>query len=220
MPNVSEVPEVNCYTLLNLGTSSTFNTSKIFINLSLSAMNLNDFQIQRKIQNGDIKEYERLFVKYYEPLCQFAFKFLKDMDLAEDIVQEFFYNFWKNRETFSLKLSLNSYLYQSIRNNSLHYLGHLAIRQKYAETIKSEINEQHFFTELDEPGLNELNKVIDETLKQLPERCSRIFSMNRFEGKKYKEIAEILSVSIKTVEADMGKALQVFRNSLKDFKTS
>jgi RNA polymerase sigma-70 factor, ECF subfamily len=183
-------------------------------------MNLNDFQIQRKIQNGDIKEYERLFVKYYEPLCQFAFKFLNDMDLAEDIVQEFFYNFWKNKETFSLKLSLNSYLYQSIRNNSLHYLGHLAIRQKYAETIKSEINEQHFFTELDEPGLNELNTVINETLKQLPERCSRIFSMNRFEGKKYKEIAEILSVSIKTVEADMGKALQVFRKSLKDFKAS
>jgi len=183
-------------------------------------MNLNDFQIQRKIQNGDIKEYERLFVKYYEPLCHFAFKFLKDMDLSEDIVQEFFYNFWKNRKTFSLKLSLNSYLYQAIRNNSLHYLGHLAVREKHAESVKNDYSHQAIYSGQDEPTFIELNKVIDETLKQLPERCSQIFSMNRFEGKKYKEIAEILSVSVKTVEADMGKALQVFRKSLKDFKTS
>jgi RNA polymerase sigma-70 factor, ECF subfamily len=181
-------------------------------------MSLNDFHIQRNIQNGDIKEFERLFVKYYEPLCHFAFKFLKDMDLAEDIVQEFFYNFWKNRESSSLKLSLNSYLYQSIRNNSLHFLRHLSIRQKFVDEVKNEYNTQMSFTEQDEPELNELNNAINETLKQLPERCSRIFSMNRFEGKKYKEIAEILSISVKTVEADMGKALQVFRKSLKEYR--
>ncbi|MEI6748245.1 MAG: RNA polymerase sigma-70 factor [Bacteroidota bacterium] len=180
-------------------------------------MSLNDFQIQRKTQDGDIKEFERLFARYYEPLCHFAFKFLKDMDLAEDIVQEFFYNFWKNRESFSLKLSLNSYLYQSVRNNALHYLGHLSIRQKYADSVLNENSDRIAYNEQDEPGLNELKKVINETLNALPERCSRIFSMNRFEGKKYKEIAEILSISIKTVEADMGKALQVFRKSLKDF---
>jgi RNA polymerase sigma-70 factor (ECF subfamily) len=65
--------------------------------------------------------------------------------------------------------------------------------------------------------LNELDKAIIATLQQMPERCSRIFRMNRFEGKKYREIAEILSVSVKTVEADMGKALQIFRKSLKDY---
>jgi len=54
-------------------------------------------------------------------------------------------------------------------------------------------------------------------LKQMPERCSTVFRMNRFEGKKYREIAEILSISVKTVEADMGKALQFFRISLKEF---
>ena len=182
-------------------------------------MNLNDFYIQRKIQGGDIKEFERLFTKYYEPLCRFANTILKDMDIAEDIVQEFFYSFWKNRTTFTLKLSLNSYLYQSIRNNALHYLQHIAIRQKYAENLKNDTKEELYITQPDEIGYKELNKVIDETLKLLPERCSRVFCLNRFEGKKYKEIAEILSISIKTVEADMGKALHLFRKTLKDYKT-
>jgi RNA polymerase sigma-70 factor, ECF subfamily len=182
-------------------------------------MNLNDFYIQRKIQGGDIKEFEQLFTRYYEPLCRFANTFLKDMDIAEDIVQEFFYSFWKNRTSFTLKLSLNSYLYQSIRNNALHHLQHLAIRQKYADEIKQETTGPQFIDQPDEIGLKELNSVIDETLKQLPERCSRVFCMNRFEGKKYREIAAILSISIKTVEADMGKALQLFRQTLKEYKT-
>jgi RNA polymerase sigma-70 factor (ECF subfamily) len=180
-------------------------------------MNLNDLYIQKKIQAGDIREFERLFMKYYDPLCLHAHKILNDMDTAEDLVQEFFYHFWKNRETFTLKFSLNAYLFHSILNNALHYLDHLAIRKNYAEKVFSEFQDMmlsHLQTDVD---LNELEKAINETLQQMPERCSRIFRMNRFEGKKYREIAEILSISVKTVEADMGKALQIFRKSLKDY---
>ena len=70
-----------------------------------------------------------------------------------------------------------------------------------------------------QPGadLESLNRAIATTLQQMPERCPRIFRMNRFDGKKYREIAEILSISVKTVEADMGKALQMFRKSLKEY---
>jgi RNA polymerase sigma-70 factor, ECF subfamily len=178
---------------------------------------INDFWIQKKIQGGDVREFERLFTKYYDPLCHYADKILNDMDQAEDLVQEFFYHFWKNRETFRLKLSLNAYLYHSIRNNALHYLEHLAIRKRYAEQVFNEFQDivpAHLQTDVE---LNDLGKVINATLQQLPERCSRIFRMNRFEGKKYREIAEILSISVKTVEADMGKALQKFRKSLKEF---
>jgi RNA polymerase sigma-70 factor, ECF subfamily len=180
-------------------------------------MNLTDFYIQKKIQDGDIREFERLFTKYYEPLCHHADKILNDMDTSEDVVQEFFYQFWKNRETITPKFSLNAYLYQSIRNNALHYLGHLAIRKRYAEQVFNEFQDTmpaHLQTDVE---LNDLGKVINATLQQMPERCSRVFQMNRFEGKKYREIAEILSISVKTVEADMGKALQMFRKSLRDY---
>jgi RNA polymerase sigma-70 factor (ECF subfamily) len=179
--------------------------------------NLTDLYIQKKIQGGDIREFERLFSKYYEPLCRHADKILNDMDTAEDLVQEFFYHFWKERESNSPKLSLNAYFYQSIRNNALHYLEHLAIQKNYIKQVISDFQDTTPAFMQPDVELQDLDKVINATLKQMPERCSRIFRMNRFEGKKYREIAEILSISVKTVEADMGKALQMFRKSLKEY---
>ncbi len=180
-------------------------------------MNLTDYFIQKKIQGGDIREFERLFENYYGPLCHHALKIVKDMDTAEDLVQEFFYHFWKNRETFSPKLSLNAYLYQSIRNNALHYLEHLAVRKNYAEHVFNEYKVTMPAEVQPDVELNDLGNIINATLLKMPERCSRIFRMNRFEGMKYHEIASILSISVKTVEADMGKALQLFRKSLKEY---
>ncbi len=180
-------------------------------------MNLTDFYIQKKIQGGDIREFERLFTRYYGPLCHHADKILKDMDTAEDLVQEFFYHFWKNRESFTLKLSLNAYLYQSIRNNALHYLEHLAVRKSYAEHVFSEYRDSAKANVPSDAEMKDLGNIINTTLKKMPERCSRIFRMNRFEGLKYREIALILSVSVKTVEAEMGKALQMFRKTLNDY---
>lgn len=69
----------------------------------------------------------------------------------------------------------------------------------------------------DELEMKELNAIIEQTLNELPERSRRVFKMSRFEGLKYQEIADALSVSIKTVEADMGKALQLFRKKLKHY---
>jgi RNA polymerase sigma-70 factor, ECF subfamily len=180
-------------------------------------MNLTDIYIQKKIQGGDIREFERLFTKYYGPLCHHADKILNDMDTAEDLVQEFFYRFWKNRESFSPKLSLNAYLYQSIRNNALHYLEHIAVRKNYKEQVFNEFQKMEPAPVQTDVELTELNNIISETLTKMPERCSSIFRMNRFEGMKYREIASFLSISVKTVEADMGKALQMFRKSLKEY---
>ena len=217
MPFTPNSELLTSYSLLPTPYSLLLTPYSLLITQPIPQMNLPDFSMQKKIQDGDIREFERLFVRYYEPLCQHANKLLKDMDTAEDIVQEFFYNFWKNRESFSPKLSLNAYLYQSIRNNSLHYLQHLSVRETYAREIANENLEMSPAENQEDIELHELSLVIDATLQKMPERCSKIFRMNRFEGKKYREIAEILSISIKTVEADMGKALQLFRKTLKEF---
>lgn len=178
-------------------------------------MAIADYIVQKRIQEGNIKEFEVLFKRYYEPLCRYSESILKDTDVAEEVVQEFFYSYWKNREAISIQLSLNAYLYKSIKNNSLAYLRRQQVRKDYATRSMSQDIDP--LTPEDNMEEDEINKLIDETLNQLPERCSKVFQMSRFEGKKYQEIAEILAISIKTVEADMGKALTLFREKLKHY---
>jgi len=180
-------------------------------------MQLVGFVKQQRIKGNDIEEFEKLFKSYYSPLCHYANKFLKDMDLAEEIVQEFFYNYWKNRETMVIQISLKSYMFRSIRNNSLKYLEHLKVVKTYEKNFtETNSSDQGFVS--NELEVKELNEIIEATLNELPERCSQIFKLSRFEGLKYNEIAEKLSISVKTVEANMGKALQLFRKNLKQYE--
>lgn len=179
-------------------------------------MQLAGFLKQNRIKQDDLKEFETLFKSLYSPLCHYAFKFLKDMDLAEEIVQEFFYNYWKNRHTMNIHISIKSYMFRAIRNNSLKYLEHLRVVKKYEQNFK-DTNSSELSVEENELEVSELNEIIEATLNELPERCSQIFKLSRFEGLKYNEIAEQLSISIKTVEANMGKALQLFRKNLKHY---
>ncbi|RPH29740.1 MAG: RNA polymerase sigma-70 factor [Bacteroidales bacterium] len=180
-------------------------------------MQLAGFIKQSRIKQDDLVEFEKLFKSYYSPLCHFAFKLLKDMDIAEEVVQEFFYNYWKNRHTMSIQISIKSYMYRAIRNNSLKYLEHVKVVKKYERNfIDTNSSESGF--ETNELEVKELNDIIENTLSQLPERCSQIFKLSRFEGLKYNEIAEKLSISVKTVEANMGRALQLFRKNLKQYE--
>lgn len=160
----------------------------------------------------DLKEFERVFRKYYEPLCRYAYSIVHDTDEAEEIVQEFFYTFWLNRNRISIRLSLKSYLYRSIRNRALRYLQHKNMESQYH-------SQDYVLNHVESPEQviqgSEMAGIIDKTLKGLPERTRQIFLLNRVNGLKYKEIADLLKISIKTVEADMGKALLELRLQLK-----
>jgi RNA polymerase sigma-70 factor, ECF subfamily len=181
-------------------------------------MGFSDLRIQRRTRNDDIAAFEILFRKYYSSLVNYSNGFLKDRDASEEIVQEFFYNYWKNRKTIDIKISIKSYLFRSIRNNSLKYIDALAVRKRYADRVLNQ-SAGHIY-ENDEIEYTELNELIDGILEGLPERCSQIFRMSRFDGLKYDEIAAKLSVSVKTVEANMGKALRVLREKLKYYNQS
>ena len=176
-------------------------------------MALENILIQQKTRNSDVAAFETLFRKYYADLVNYSCKFTRDMDAAEEIVQEFFYNYWKNRKEINIKVSLRAYLYRSIRNNSLNYLESLSVRRKYADRVLSRsANSQGYEDRSVEVA--ELNERIEGILNELPERCRTIFCMSRFDGLKYEEIAEKLSVSVKTVEANIGKALKLLRKKL------
>ena len=177
---------------------------------------LNSIQETGLLKDISIKNYEILFKTYYSTLCNFACKYLKDKDLAEEKVQDVFYKIWKNREQITVTISIKSYLYQSVKNICLQYLEHLNVERRYEKSIEhySLINN---FDPQDEMEINETFQLYDNTLNSLPTRCKEIFQLSRNEGLKYREIADKLSISIKTVEANIGKALQVFRLSFKKY---
>ena len=169
-----------------------------------------------RIKEGDITEFEALFKEYYQRLCDFGIKYVKNIEQAEEVIQDTFYNIWKNRETLNIKTSLKAYLYTAVRNNCLQELRTRSLNIKYESYYKSHyVNES--ISPVDELNAKELSKVINKALNSLPERCRVIFQMSRNEGLKYHEIAEKLAISIKTVEANMGKALKHFRLCLKEY---
>lgn len=176
---------------------------------------LNDLLLLNRIKKGDVKAFEKLFRTYYEPLCYYADSFLKDMDNAEEIVQNLFYVFWKDRENIHILLSVKSYLYQAVQNRAFDFLKHLRVRDAYCENMSSEELDTSIVLPDEELEYKELEDKIAALLEHLPERQRQIFCMNRFNGKKYSEIADELSVSVKTVEADISKVLVVLRKELK-----
>jgi RNA polymerase sigma-70 factor (ECF subfamily) len=149
-------------------------------------------------------------------LCSYSLKFVGDPDVAEEIVQDLFYTLWEKRMELQINTSVKSYLFSAVHNRCLKFIEHRNVEQKYRSYYlqhESEIDSEPF----DSANVTEMQQIINKTLDSLPERCGRIFRLNRFEGLKYHEIANKLSISVKTVEANMGKALKILRKNLKEF---
>ena len=157
-----------------------------------------------------------LFKSHYQNLCAYAYLFLKDADVSEDTVQEVFYKLWKNREKISVDSSVKSYLFRAVRNGCMNVLEHIKVKEGYVDSTAHGLEgDQH--TSVDQAIVNELEQKIKETIDLLPTERRKIFMMSRYEGLKYREIAEELDISVKTVENQMYKALGFMRENLKDY---
>ncbi len=167
----------------------------------------------RRIKEGDKHEFEELFRSSYASLVRYATTMTRDSDLSEEIVQELFYRLWLDRKKLTRVSSLNGYLYRSVHNRVLRHLEHQKVVSRYAGEVLAG-GERASDQVTDTIYYNELRARVEKVLERLPQRCSMIFRMSRYEGLKYSEIAERLSISQKTVEADMGKALKEFRKAL------
>jgi RNA polymerase sigma-70 factor (ECF subfamily) len=174
---------------------------------------LRDSEITGRIRQGDIREFETLFRSSYASLVRYAGTLIKDQDTAEEIVQDLFVRLWQEREKINIERSLNGYLFRSVHNRCLHHIEHMKVVERHAREMvfESELTGEDPSETLQH---KELQAKIAEVIERLPERCGKIFCMSRFDGFKYSEIAEKLSISVKTVEANMGKALKEFRKAL------
>lgn len=157
-----------------------------------------------------------LFRTYYEPLCNYAYSFLRDKEDAEEVVQSTFLLVWEKHQALEIHTSVKSYLYAMVRNACLNVLKHEKIRQRHAAEEIAMAERSYDSIEHTVAG-NELEYRIREAVEQLPEQCRMVFKLSRFEELKYAEIAEQLNISVKTVENHMGKALRIMRERLKDY---
>lgn len=160
--------------------------------------------------------FETLFKAHFKGLHAYAITIIKDEAAAEDIVQNTFFKLWEKKETLGEIASLPAYLYRSVYNESLNYLRHSKVKSAYAQFTVQQMNDKEH-TAAQRVGLKELEQKLDKALKELPEQCRTIFQMSRFEELKYREIADRLGLSVKTIENQMGKALKILRTQLIDY---
>jgi RNA polymerase sigma-70 factor, ECF subfamily len=168
------------------------------------------------IAEGDEIAFEGLFKSYFAELCIYASRFFDDVENAEEIVQDIFFNIWSNRAKLNINSSIKAYLYAAVRNTCLNLIKHKKVENKYREYFSRQLQQDELL-ENDWMKGDELHDKITVTIEKLPPERKKVFIMSRFENLKYREIAEELNISVKTVENQMGKALQFLREELKEY---
>lgn len=170
-----------------------------------------------KINKGNIQAFESLFHRYYGYLCLYATKILNNPDAAEEIVQDFFVRLWEKREQLSIDTSVKNYFFRSVKNLCINHIKHNRIKAKHAEKVLTGMGANTSFEEVYVEFDLELK--IEESIQALPEKRREIFRLSREEGLKYREIAEKLNLSIKTVETQMSLAIKTLREILAKYKS-
>lgn len=178
----------------------------------------NERELCAEIRRGNKKAFEEVFRHFYPHLCAYAAQILNNPEDAEEIVQDVFFRIWQQKEKLEISVSLKAYLFKSVHNSCLNLLKHQKIIRTYAAEY------QQVNTNVDQNTLwvlenKELHSRILSILESLPPERQKVFRMVRLEGRKYKDVAVLLGISVKTVENQMGKAMQYFRENLKDYLT-
>jgi RNA polymerase sigma-70 factor, ECF subfamily len=163
----------------------------------------------------DEKVFETLFRQHFYALVSFSSHLIFDTDAAKDIVHNVFINLWENRNNIHLESSLRSWLFTSVRNRSLNYLRDNKKFIRNSKEIETGAGPDTGYDE-NQASSAELEGRVRAALDRLPEACRRIFIMIRFDGLKYRETAEKLGISQKTIETQMSRAFKILREELKD----
>ncbi|MDR2969133.1 MAG: RNA polymerase sigma-70 factor [Tannerellaceae bacterium] len=171
------------------------------------------------MEKQDIKHFELLFKKLQPKLFVFCCKYVEDKELARDLVQECFMNLWENYDF--VQSSYESYLFTAVRNSCFSYFRQAKVHADYEELVSLQIKEYEIHPEIPSPlmdvYLKEIDILLKSSIEKLPPKCRSIFMMSRYEGKKNQEIARILGISVRTVEAQIYNALKVLKAQLRDY---
>jgi RNA polymerase sigma-70 factor (ECF subfamily) len=162
---------------------------------------------------GDESAYAEIFRTWYAPLVRFVDALLRSRDEAEEVVQEVMVELWHHRASIDPERPVQAWLFRSARNRALNVLRHQRVREKAAPAI-SELSGRA--AGADEASVHgELEAALHGALAELPARCREVFELSRTHGLRNAEIAERLGISVKAVEAHVGRALRTMRERLR-----
>ena len=170
-----------------------------------------------KVKNQNCKKsFELLFDKYYSPLCNFTYLFIKDKNICEEVVSDVFVNIWLKRHQIEIQKELKYYLYRSTKNQLIATIR----KQKPTTSINNrEIVESDIINSLSPEALllkKELNTKINELFDDLPKQAGLVLRLKKIDGLKYSEISELLGISEKTVENHITNAIKRIKKILEE----
>lgn len=182
-------------------------------------MNINE-EIERK----HTMDFEEVYIAYYSRLKNFAKEYVIYEEDAENIVQDIFFELWRQRPTFISYTNLSGFLFFSVKNRCIDFIR----RKKVEYTAIDTLQKEHLLTlQLNLESLEEfdnalgdeidIDTLINDAIDSLPPRCKEIFVLNKIHGYKQKKIAEDLNISVKTVESQMATAYKKLKEYLKDY---
>ena len=167
-------------------------------------------------------DFENFYITWYSRVKHFARDYVLSDEEAENITQDVFLDFYQKRDTLDFHINVIAYLFTSVKNRCIDYLRRKLLEQEAATKMQEDfdLSFRMKFDSLeafDVDGLSEdIKDIIEKALNALPERCREIFILSKLEGKKQKEIAEELNVSVKTIETQMTIAYKKLREELKN----
>lgn len=167
-----------------------------------------------ELQSGEERAFDSIFREYYKSLCAQANLYVKDLDKAQSLVQECFVKLWENRSDVERIKNLSSYLSFMVRNQCIDYLRKIKAQENNSEIVaidNSENKSEELLLAFD------FEERLVVALSMLPQRSREAFEYSRFENLSYKEIAEKMNISVKGVEALVGRSLKILRNELKEY---
>jgi RNA polymerase sigma-70 factor (ECF subfamily) len=174
-----------------------------------------------RVRESDHAAFEALVRWYSDRLCAFVYGSTRDVEATKELVQDLFLWIWRHRHEWDVRGGLTTYLYRSARNRAISYLRRHNLEQRWREeALLIDARDASRIAPNDgaeRVGADDLAKAIDRAVDALPDRCRQVFTLNRQHRLSYREIAETLGISVKTVEVHMGRALAAMRRDLTDW---
>jgi RNA polymerase sigma-70 factor (ECF subfamily) len=176
-----------------------------------------DQELLRRLSGGDESAFEEVFRGYYAALVGAAERLVRERAVAEEVVQDVMLELWRRHDSLAVQESLRAYLHRATRNRALNHLRHERVVAAGATLLRGDGGGAPTGPQLLVAG--EIDAALRAAVSRLPERCREVFELSRTGGLRYSEIAEVLGISVKTVEAQMGKALRILREGLAPWLT-